>query len=620
MSETDGYVIGEDATEGMFSSHAILNTFDGLLDYLPVGITLFKNGEIVYFNQTVLDIYNLTAQRYRETLAHGKSLSISIVFLKKMQAEMEKGRLTPEMVEFWFENEVSHKKHFLQNRFKLVRDQQDVAGILIITMDVTERKLAHEALRRSGERYRLVSELISDYAYSFKVEADGTMIPEWFTEAFNRITGFSTPEEIDAFSGLLSLIHQDGQALVATYEDDQSSGKTNVYEFRIVAKNGELKWIRDYSRSVWDEKAGRVVRITGAAQDITTRKEAEEALKASEMRNKAILEAIPDWIFRIHRNGTILDFRGGRDANLFGLDGSFVNKKISEVFPAAIVEALQEHIHQVLDDQPFFPFEFQWPLPDSVRYFEANMVKNSRNDVMLFTHDISERARLEKLKSEFINRASHELRTPLTGAILMSELMDLGGDETDLKEYWGHLKGELQRQRNLVERLLTVGRLETGSLKLNPEALDLKPVLIEAQNAVYPQAKTASITIESDVTEHLPLVIGDRSGLEQVFTNLLNNAIKFSKEGGSVTLRTEIKERGVSVYVQDQGVGIPAADQPHLFEGFFRAQNAIEKGIPGSGVGLYIVKSIVEELGGKVAVTSKLNEGTTFEVWLPIYS
>ncbi|MCE1254025.1 MAG: PAS domain-containing sensor histidine kinase [Anaerolineae bacterium] len=590
------------------------------MDDAPVGITVFQSGSIIYYNQTVLNIFGLNAEDYIKTLDEGQMSSMSISFLENMFSENQKGRLTPEMVEFWIEDGLHHKKRFLQNRFKIIRNDENQSGIVIYTSDITERKQAHEALRRSGERYRLVSELISDYAYSFRLEADGTMIPEWFTEAFTRITGFSTPEEIEAFSGLLSLIHQDGQALVATYDEGNAAGKTSVYEFRIVAKNGELKWIRDYSRSVWDEKAGRVVRIMGAAQDITTRKEAEEALKESEKRNNSVLEAIPDWIFRIHRNGTILDFRGGRYSNLFGFEGEFVNKKISEIFPPGMVEDLQGYIHQVLDEQPFFPFEFQWPLPDSVRYFEASLVKNSRTEVMMFTHDISERARLEKLKSEFINRASHELRTPLTGAILMSELIDMGGDEAEIKEYWGHLKGELQRQRNLVERLLTVGRLETGSLKLNPEAMDLQPVLIESQNAVYPQAKIAMVNIESNVSEHLPQVIGDRSGLEQVFTNLLNNAIKFSKEGGSVNVHCEIKDRGVSVFVQDSGVGIPAADQPHLFEGFFRAQNAIEKGIPGSGVGLYIVKSIVEELGGKVGVTSKLNEGTTFEVWLPIYT
>ena len=127
------------------------------------------------------------------------------------------------------------------------------------------------------------------------------------------------------------------------------------------------------------------------------------------------------------------------------------------------------------------------------------------------------------------------------------------------------------------------------------------------------------IEIESDIPDLMPLIMGDQNALEQVFTNLLGNAIKFSGPGSKISIWTEIKEKGVSVWIKDQGVGIPAADIPHLFEGFFRAQNVIEKGIPGSGVGLYIVKSIVEELGGRVSVQSELNQGTIFEIWLALY-
>ena len=509
---------------------------------------------------------------------------------------------------------------YLQNRFVRLMDGNNRPYLLIITTDITVRRTSDEALRRSEERYRLVSELTSDYSYSFRVEPDGSFSPEWFTEAFYRITGFGTPEEIDVFTGLISLIHQDDQALVETYGEDLIEGKTNVYEFRIVAKNGALKWIRDYSQPVWDEKQERVIRILGAAQDITTRKEAEEALKDSEARNKAILEAIPDWIFRIQRNGMILDFRGGRDNRIYGWEQPLINKNIREVFSQKTAELIQKQIEHIFEQQESRPFEFQWVFPDGVRYLEASLVKNGKNEALLFAHDISERSRLEKMKSDFINRASHELRTPLTGAILMSELLDMDVSDEEYKTYWSHLKGELSRQRSLVERLLTVGRLETGSLKLKPEPLDIKPILQEAQNSVYSQALIRSIKIEAEIPELMPLIIGDHGALEQVFTNLLNNAVKFSRDNSQVSLWADIKDKGISVWIKDQGMGIPAGDISHLFEGFFRAQNVIEKSIPGSGVGLYIVKSIIEELGGKVSVNSVLNEGAVFEVWLPLFN
>jgi signal transduction histidine kinase len=235
----------------------------------------------------------------------------------------------------------------------------------------------------------------------------------------------------------------------------------------------------------------------------------------------------------------------------------------------------------------------------------------------MFSHDISGRARLEKMKSDFINRASHELRTPLTGALLMCDLIDESSNEDERQEYWGHLRNELGRQRALVDRLLTVGRLETGSLKLNPEPLDLGLILKEAADTVYPLAKTSGIEIIQELETGLGPVVGDKGGLEQVFTNLVNNAVKFSQPGTTVLIHAETLHEGIQVTVEDHGVGIPAEDLPHLFEGFFRARNAVEKSIPGSGVGLYIVHSIIEELGGTVEVESQLNTGTRFKIWLP---
>ena len=589
-----------------------------ILENLQVGITILQADQVVLTNQKLLDIFGCTREAYQKDLGFSLSSRKVEPDLGQIVLLLKNKQPLPTMVEFSIRR-ADGKIRFLQNQYIVFKNQDTSSNLLIITTDITSRKLSTEALHRSEERYRQVSELTSDYAYSFKVSEDGTLLPEWFTEAFHRITGFNTPEEIDAFSGLISLIRQDDQSLVETYGENLISGKTNVYEFRIVAKNGELKWIRDYSQPIWDERKNRVVRILGAAQDVTKRKEAEEALIESEIRNQAILGAIPDWIFRIHRTGTILDFRGGRENSMTGLKDELIKKKVNDVFPQKSAELIEKQIEMVFDGQELKPFEFQWVFPDGVRYFEATLVRDGKNEVLLFSHDISERARLEKMKSDFINRASHELRTPLTGAILMSELIDMGGSKEEMDEYWDHLKGELSRQRSLVERLLTVGRLETGSLKLKPEEIELQPVLDEAKNTVYPLALTKSIEIITGIPGSLPLIMADRNALEQVFTNLLNNAVKFSDNGSKVHLTVAVNDENICVSIKDQGVGIPSSDLPHLFEGFFRAQNVIDKGIPGSGVGLYIVKNIIEEHGGKVTVNSKLNEGTEFEVSLPVY-
>lgn len=137
------------------------------------------------------------------------------------------------------------------------------------------REQAEGALRESQERYRLISELTSDYAYLFRIESDGTLVPEWMSEAFVRITGF-TPEEATHCGIWTGLIYPQDLPLAEEQWRALCSGETSVSEYRILTRNGEVRWLRNYARPVWDAAQGRVVRILGAAQDITARKQAEE--------------------------------------------------------------------------------------------------------------------------------------------------------------------------------------------------------------------------------------------------------------------------------------------------------------------------------------------------------
>jgi two-component system phosphate regulon sensor histidine kinase PhoR len=237
-------------------------------------------------------------------------------------------------------------------------------------------------------------------------------------------------------------------------------------------------------------------------------------------------------------------------------------------------------------------------------------------EALIVIRDITEQAKLNEMKSDFINRASHELRTPLTSAILMTELIQEGGTQEELDEYWHTLKSELNRQKILIDRLLIAGRLESGMMKLEIGALDIIPVLEESFTAVKPIAHKGNVLLRLSAERGPLQVIGDKSGLQQVFINLINNAVKFSRRGGTVEVSVSENESEVQIDIKDSGVGIPEQAIPHLFERFYRAKNVTIAEIPGSGIGLYIVKSIIEELGGTIRVKSVLNEGTTFMVSL----
>lgn len=404
------------------------NWYQTIFDHIHDGIAILKYGKVEYVSDRALEIFGCTRESYEQYIGFDFAVPEERSYLLQLLVEIRQKDIFQDDLEFWIIAQDGTRR-CVHNRFSIIHRGDEDSYQLVIMTDITHRKKTEQALRVSEERHRIISDLVSDYAYSFRIEPDGTYKPEWLTDAFTRITGFSTPEEIDSFAGLLSLIHMEDQSLASRYGERIMSGEPTVSEFRIVAKNGEVRWIRDYSLPVWDDRKGRVVRLFGAAQDITQRKAVQEALEQSEIRNKAILEASPDWVFHVSRTGIILDYKPGRERDLFKSLNISPGNKLKEVFPQELVEVIQEHIRKTFENKDVQVFEFKMSFPDGERHFEASMVSASQQ----------------------------------------------GGTDDELAEYWHHLRSELDRQRSLIERLLTVGRLETGSLKLNPVPLNILP-------------------------------------------------------------------------------------------------------------------------------------------------
>jgi PAS domain S-box-containing protein len=181
-----------------------------------------------------------------------------------------------------------------------------VVGYEGMVIDITERKRMEEALRESEARYRTISDLISDYAYAVRIEPDGRTVVEWVTEAFARITGF-TVHQLDARGGIIGLIHPEDLPSVLQRLSVLLAGQPGISEHRIITKSGAVRWLRDYSCPEWDASQQRVVRIIGAGQDITERKQAEVALTASEARYRTVFAASPDFIYLTDNEGKLLD-------------------------------------------------------------------------------------------------------------------------------------------------------------------------------------------------------------------------------------------------------------------------------------------------------------------------
>lgn len=241
--------------------------------------------------------------------------------------------------------------------------------------------------------------------------------------------------------------------------------------------------------------------------------------------------------------------------------------------------------------------------------------------VIAVIHDITEQRRLDDARREFVANVSHELRTPLTNIRSYTEtLLDAAGDipiDTE-KQFLGVISSESERMARIVTDLLTLSKLDYGRMELRMTRFSLADMLHNVANAMKLTAEDSGHALAVDTPDDLPKIVGDRERIEQVVVNILSNAVKYTPSGGHIRLSArELSGNRVRITVEDDGVGIPAADVPRLFERFYRVDKARSRAAGGTGLGLAIAKEIVEQHEGKIALASEYGKGTTVTITLP---
>jgi PAS domain S-box-containing protein len=247
--------------------------------------------------------------------------------------------------------------------------------------------------------------------------------------------------------------------------------------------------------------------------------------------------------------------------------------------------------------------------------------KNQTIGVVTVLRDITELKELDKAKSTFVSMVAHELRAPLAAieGYLDVILEGVGGD--DPQKMHRILERSRERTRGLlalINDLLAISRMQAGRLAKEKEKLPLGILLKEIAELMKGEALEKKVTIEMAVPDDLPLVQANREDVTRVFTNLLDNAIKYNHHGGRVFLRAGADDAFVRVEVHDTGIGIPKKDVAHLFDEFYRVKSKETRAITGTGLGLSIAKKIVEGHNGHIEVESRLHQGSTFRVLLPL--
>ena len=242
--------------------------------------------------------------------------------------------------------------------------------------------------------------------------------------------------------------------------------------------------------------------------------------------------------------------------------------------------------------------------------------------VWLVMEDVSELRRLQRIRTEFIDNLSHELRTPLTTVSLLAETLvreaDAAGESIPprMRDRIGKIEVETDHLVQMVEELLDLSRIESGGPMVMLDEVDLRRLAVAAVERLRLFAERQGVDLQSEVPETVPPIRGAEDRLGQVLVNLLHNAVKFSPDGGVVTVRVEPSAEEVVVSVEDHGIGIARADQARIFERFYKADKARRRG-GGTGLGLAIARHVVEAHGGRIRVASKEGRGSTFSFSIP---
>jgi len=235
-------------------------------------------------------------------------------------------------------------------------------------------------------------------------------------------------------------------------------------------------------------------------------------------------------------------------------------------------------------------------------------------------HDVTHFKELDEMKTSFVNLVSHELRSPLSAVKMqLTTIRDgLAGELNDKQQHLlNRAQLKLEGLLELINDLLDVAKMEAGQRHLEPAPLNLEEVLAEILELLQTKAQEQNIVLKLSVPPDLPAILADRRGMEEVFTNLVANAINYSPDGGEVRISANLRGQYLEVQVSDQGVGIEPEDIDRIFAKFYRAKHPKTRQVVGTGLGLAIVKAMVEAHRGKVEVESQVGVGTTFRILLP---
>ncbi|MDY7214703.1 sensor histidine kinase ResE [Bacillus subtilis] len=340
------------------------------------------------------------------------------------------------------------------------------------------------------------------------------------------------------------------------------------------------------------------------------------ALNQEKEQLSNILSSMADGVITINIDGTILVTNPPAERflqawyyeqNMNIKEGDNLPPEAKELFQNAVSTEKEQMIEMTLQGR-------SWVLLMSPLYAESHV-----RGAVAVLRDMTEERRLDKLREDFIANVSHELRTPISMLQGYSEAIvdDIASSEEDRKEIAQIIYDESLRMGRLVNDLLDLARMESGHTGLHYEKINVNEFLEKIIRKFSGVAKEKNISLHHDISLTEEEFMFDEDKMEQVFTNLIDNALRHTSSGGSVSISVHSVKDGLKIDIKDSGSGIPEEDLPFIFERFYKADKARTRGRAGTGLGLAIVKNIVEAHNGSITVHSRIDKGTTFTFYIP---
>jgi PAS domain S-box-containing protein len=589
------------------------------LDFVPSPVLVQRNGIIIYVNEEFRKLLHVDNQSVL-----GKSL-LELLNIKE-SLEITDGEYKI--------------KDFQSREIDIeVRCNSRVLGGMdykfITLRDVTKERREFNEIREKAEIYsdifqRLpVSMFITINGLFEEINKEGLWLlgEDNINEVKGRsLLAYADPEELNFIKNRKQILYDKKQPV-------------KFEEQKIVRKNGEKLTIESASFPFTIKGHNGVVTTI---RDITERKNLETDLRESRLLYKRLIDILPDGI-SIH-DGVTYSFVSNSYGKMLGYDDpkELLGKTIDQIISKEDHGIMKHRIETILSEDKVSPaVEYQFTTKQGeiidVESTSVRLWDNNKFNILSSIRDITEKKKIEesrlmlerameseKLKTEFFSNMSHELRTPLN--ILLSSLqlinMYIGCEDTvnmaSIRKYTGIMKQNCYRLLRLIDNLLDITKIDSGFYKLNMSNRDIVKIVEDITQSVaeFIKEKDIKVIFDTDIEEK---IIGcDADKIERVILNLLSNSIKFTKPGGTIQVNISDASEGLKISVRDTGSGIPRDKLNSIFDRFAQVDKSLSRRSEGTGIGLALVKSLVEMHGGTICAASEYGEYTQFDIVLPV--